>query len=103
MKGKTKILILIISCLTLKISYSWMESMKAISNKRNSRVLNEEKPINSKTFNRFNKNKFTIKQNLFTSGNCVKWMDYMQSTTASRQSFFCFLKTYFKLYANHLK
>ena len=78
MKGKSNVLILIISCLTLKISYSCMKIMKTISNNHNVRALNEEKLLNSKTFNSLNKSKFPIKQDLFKWEYCIRWMIYMQ-------------------------
>ena len=54
MEGKSNVLILIISCLILKTSYSCMKIMKTISNNHNSKVLNEEKSTNSKTSNTLN-------------------------------------------------
>ena len=66
MKGKSKVLILIIPCPTLKISSSCMKIMNAISCNHNLRVLIEEKSTNCKTFNNLNKSKFPIKQNLLT-------------------------------------
>ena len=74
---KNKVLIQIISCLTLKISYICIKIRKAFSN--NSR-LTFSKSSNSNIFNDLTKSKLSIKRNLFTWGHCVRWVNYMQPT-----------------------
>ena len=60
MKGNNNVLILISSCLALKIIQSCIKIMKALSNNHNLRV------TNSKTLNSLSKSKIFIKRKLVT-------------------------------------
>ena len=86
---------IISSCLALKIIYSCIKIMKALSNNHNLRV------TNSKTLNSLSKSKIFIKRKLVTWEHCVRWTNYMQPQHQGKV-YFCTLESYFKLYADHL-